>query len=172
MIKSRRNYSYSKAAELLASIISESLTDMARYQNESIQRGIDTQTDINNKKFTALSQNSTLPIRRRRGHGFTPLSTMKTGTVGSSGRDFSNSKSMRATRMIPSKPNTMLSQVLMLNKHGVYHNEGFTSGGMIKGKTVPKREWFGITKDMKKGGTQYEKYVRITLTKIAKSLKK
>ena len=68
----------------------------------------------------------------------------------------------------------MISKVLMLTEWGVYHNEGFTtaSDSMIPGKKVPKREWFGITEEMKKGGKQYEKYVRMTLTKIVGSLKK
>jgi hypothetical protein len=68
----------------------------------------------------------------------------------------------------------MTSKVLMLTEWGVYHNEGFTTGGnsMIPGKKVPKREWFGITKEMEKGGKQYEKYVRMTLTKIVKSINK
>lgn len=40
----------------------------------------------------------------------------------------------------------------MLTDYGVYHNEGFTtaSNSMIPNKKVPKREWFGITKDMQK----------------------
>ena len=99
---------------------------------------------------------------------------MKMGTVGSSGRDFSTSKSLRATKMVPATRSSMASKVIMVNKHGIYHNEGFTTGGksMIPGKKVPKREWIGITKEMEKGGKQYEKYVRMTLTKITQSLKK
>ena len=174
MIKTRRNYSYKKAGNKLVGIIAETLTDMARYQNESIQRGIDTQTDIKGSKFAKLSTESTIPIRNKRGHGFTPLSTMKMGTVGSSGRDFSTSKSLRATKMVPATRSSMASKVIMVNEHGIYHNEGFTTGGksMIPGKKVPQREWFGITKEMEKGGKQYEKYVRMTLTKITQSLKK
>ena len=153
-------------------IIAETLTDMARYQNESIQRGIDTQTDIKGTKYAKLSTASTLPIRSKRGHGFTPLSTMKKGSIGVSGRDFSTSKSLRATKMVPAKQGDLTSKVFMVNEHGIYHNEGFTTGGnsMIPGKKVPKRKWFGITKEMEKGGKQYEKFVRMTLTKIAKSL--
>ena len=172
-MKTRRNYSFGKAASAISGIIAETLTDMARYQNESIQRGIDTQTDINGSKFKKLKTKSTLTIRNRRGHGFTPLSTMKRGTVGASGRDFSSSKSLRATKMVPAKREKLVSAVLMLNEHGVYHNQegGFTSGGMIKGKPVPQREWFGISKEMKKGGQQYEKFVKMTLTKIKGSLR-
>ena len=79
MIKSDRNYSFKKAGEKIEKTIANMLTDMARYQNESIQRGIDTQTDIKGAKFTKLSTISTLPIRNRRGHGFTPLDTIKAG---------------------------------------------------------------------------------------------
>ena len=137
---------------------------MARYQNESIQRGIDTQTDIKGAKYAKLKTDSTLRIRNKRGHGFTPLDTMKTGSK----------KKLRNTKMVPAKQSDLTSKVIMVNEHGIYHNEGFTTGGnsMIPGKKVPKREWFGITKEMKKGGKQYEKYVRMTLTKIVRSIKK
>ena len=64
MIKSKRNYSFKKAKSLIANIIAESLTDMARYQNESIQRGIDTQTNIKGTQFKKL-KNSTLKIRNK-----------------------------------------------------------------------------------------------------------
>ena len=174
MITTSRNYSFGKAANKLMDIIAETLTDMARYQNESIQRGIDTQTDIKGTKYAKLSTASTLPIRSKRGHGFTLLSTMKMGSIGASGRDFSTSKSLRATKMVPAKQSDLTSKVIMVNEHGIYHNEGFTtaSDSMIPGKKVPQREWFGITEEMKKGGKQYEKFVRMTLTKIEKSLKK
>lgn len=62
----------------------------------------------------------------------------------------------------------------MLTDYGVYHNEGFTtaSNSMIPNKKVPKREWFGITKDMQKNGSQYKKFVEMTLFKLARSLQK
>lgn len=164
MITTSRNYSFGKAANKLMDIIAETLTDMARYQNESIQRGIDTQTDIKGTKYAKLSTESTLPIRNKRGQGFTPLDRMKG----------ERQKKLRNTKMVPAERSTMTSKVLMLTEWGVYHNEGFTTGGnsMIPGKKVPKREWFGITKEMEKGGKQYEKYVRMTLTKIVKSINK
>ena len=43
---------------------------------------------------------------------------------------------------------------------------------MIPNKKVPRREWFGITKEMQKGGSQYEKFVKMTLTKIVLSVNK
>lgn len=162
-MKSKRNYSFKKAKNLITGIIKVTLDDMARYQNESIQRGIDTQTDINGAKFAKLKK-STLQIRNKRGHGFTPLDTMKGNTQ----------KKLRNTKIIFAKENNLISKILMLTKHGVYHNEGFVTdeNSMIKNKKVPKREWFGITKDMKTDGKQYKTFVKMTLFKIIQSLKK
>tara|TARA_R110002020_G_scaffold439469_1_gene649972 strand:- start:301 stop:822 length:522 start_codon:yes stop_codon:yes gene_type:complete len=173
-MKTKRNYSFKKASRLINGIISETLTDMARYQNESIQRGIDTSTDIKGRKFKKLSEDSTLPIRNKRMQGFTPLQTMKIGKVGASGADFQSSKSLRATRIIKAKQNSLISKVIMVNKHGVYHNQenGFITKGMIKGAKVEQRQWFGITKDMKSGGSQHKKFVKMTMTKIKNSLRK
>lgn len=164
MIKSKRNYSYDKAAKRVTKIINDTLNDMARFQNESIQRGIDGQTDIRGAKFAKLSTESTLPIRNRRGQGFTPLDRMKG----------SRQKKLRNTKIDFANPSKMVSRVVMVTEYGVYHNEGFTtaSNSMIPNKKVPKREWFGITKDMQKNGSQYKKFVEMTLFKLSRSLKK
>ena len=164
MIKSNRNYSFKKAGDMIRGAVAEMLTDMARYQAEAIQRGISDQIDIKGKKFTPLSEASTLPIRNKRGQGFLPLDRMKGA----------RQKKLRNIKMIPAKPSGLVSQVQMMAEHGVYHNEGFTtsSSSMIPGKKVPKREWFGITKDMKKNGKQYQKFVQMTLFKLARSLTK
>ena len=164
-MKPRRNFSFIKAAALINGIIANSLTTMARYQNESIQRGIDRKTDINDKPFERLRKESTLPIRNRRGHGFTPLDTMQ-----------KTRKSLRITKMIPAKPANLVAKINMVNKHGIYHNQkgGFTTGktSMIPGKAVPQRNWFGISKEMKPNGAKYKNYVRIALREVVRSLKK
>ena len=159
----KRNFSLKKSAALINGIIANSLTTMARYQTEAIERGIDRKTDINDKPFEKLSTDSTLPIRNQRGHGFTPLDTMR-----------KTRKSLRAIQMIPAKPSNLVSKIKMLNKHGVYHNEGFTTGAksMIPGKDVPQRNWFGISKEMKPNGAKYKNYVRIALREVVRSLKK
>ena len=162
-MKTKRHFSFKKSAALINGIIANSLTTMARYQNESIQRCIDRKTDINDKPFERLSKDSTLPIRNQRGHGFTPLDTMR-----------KTRKSLRAIQMVPAKPSNLVSKIKMLNKHGVYHNEGFTTGAksMIPGKDVPQRNWFGISKEMKPNGAKYKNYVKIALREVVRSLKK
>ena len=161
MIKSKRNYSFKKATKLITNIIADTLSQMAVYQNESIQRGLSSSVDINGKSFEKLKQ-STLDIRNKRGQGFTPLDRMKG----------ERQKKLRNTKVIPAKPSKLVSQVKMQTDYGVYHNEGFKTGSnsMIPDKKVPKREWFGITKDMRKNGAQYEKYVRMSLRRIVKSV--
>ena len=164
MIKSKRNYNYDKAAKKIRLIIADTLNDMARYQNESIQRGIDTQTDIKGAKFAKLSTESTLPIRNRRGQGFTPLDRMK----GARQKKLRNTKIDRAT------VSKLVSRVVMMERHGIFHNEGFTTGSnsMIPNKKVPKREWFGITKEMQKNGSQYKKFIEMTVFKLSRSIQK
>ena len=164
-MKSKRNFSFIKASALINGIIANSLTTMARYQNESIQRGIDTKTDIKGKPFERLSKDSTLPIRNQRGHGFTPLDTMQ-----------KTRKSLRITKITTAKPTNLIAKINMVNKHGIYHNQkgGFTTGktSMIPGKDVPQRNWFGISKEMKPNGAKYKNYVRIALREVVRSLKK
>ena len=172
-IKASKNFSFSKSSEAIGTIVARTLNKMARHLNASIQKGIDTSTDIHGKKFKRLSEDSTLPIRNKRKHGFTPLDTMQTTP---SGRQ--SSRSLRATRITTAKPKDlfrgMTSKIRMVQDHGLFHNEGFVTGktSMIPNKKVEKREWFGITKEMKPGGSAYENFVRLALRSMVKSLRK
>ena len=164
-MNTRRNYSFKKAANLITGIIPSSLSDMAVYQNEAIQAGIRNKRDIDGKAFVALKQ-STMEIRNKRGQGFTPLDRMK----GERQKKLRNTKVHKATKR------KLVSKVEMLTSYGVYHNQegGFKIENrfMKKEKQVPQRKWFGITKDMKKGGRRYENYIRMALRKIDLSFKK
>ena len=172
-IKASKNFSFSKSSEAIGTIVARTLNKMARHLNASIQKGIDTSTDIHGNKFKRLSEDSTLPIRNKRKHGFTPLDTMQTTA---SGRQ--SSRSLRATRITTAKPKDlfrgMTSKIRMVQDHGLFHNEGFVTGktSMIPNKKVEKREWFGITNEMKPGGSAYENFVRLALRAMVKSLRK
>ena len=163
-MKTKRNYSFKKAASAINGIIAETLTDMVRYQNEAIQAGIDNSRDIEGNAFEKLSEKSTLPIRNRRKQGFTPLDTMKLG----------RRKKLRHLKVIPATETEFVAKIVMTAKYGVYHNEGFDAKGWFKNnpKKVPARNWFGVTKDMRAGGRRYENYVRMSLMKMAQSLRK
>ena len=164
MIKSRRNYSPGKVALNIDKLIAEMLTDMAKWQNESIQSGIDNKRDIEGKPFTALSKDSTLPIRNRRKQGFTPLDTGKTG----------RKKKLRNTRVYPATQKKHIAIVEMQTSYGVYHNEGFTAKGWFKKhpKKVPARNWFGISKEVRPGGRKYKVFVKTVLMDIGQAMKK
>ena len=161
--KAKRNYSFKKAASLINGIVAETLTDMARYQNEAMQTNLDESKDINDKSFISLKK-STLEIRKKRGQGTLALDTGKMG----------RRKKLRGLKNIPAKKSNLVSKVVMTAEYGVYHNQGFVTAAdsMIPGKKVPARNWFGITKDMRPDGRKYKVYVRMTLMKIAKSLRK
>ena len=164
-MKTRRNYSFKKAAGLISGIIATSLSDMAVYQNEAIQAGIRDKKDIDGKSFVKLKE-STLQIRNRRKQGFTPLDRMK----GERQKKLRNTKVHKATK------GKLVSKVEMLTSYGVFHNQegGFKVQNrfMKEEKQVPQRKWFGITKDMKRGGQKYETYIRRALYKINLSFKK
>ena len=162
MVKVKKNFSFKKAASLIQKNVADSLNVMAVYQNEAIQRGIATSIDIEGKAFKRLSSESTLPIRNKRGQGFTALDRMKG----------ERQKKLRNTKIIKATKAKLISKIQMLTGYGVFHNEGYTTAAdsMIPSKKVAKRNWFGISKEMRKGGKQYEKYARMTLFKIQKSL--
>ena len=163
-MKTKRNYSFKKAASAINGIIAETLTDMVRYQNEAIQAGIDNSRDIEGKAFKKLSDKSTLPIRNRHKQGFTPLDTMKLG----------RKKKLRGLKNIPATKNNLVAKLIMTADYGVYHNEGFDAKGWFKNnpKKVPARNWFGITKDMRADGRRHKNFVKMSMMKMLQSLRK
>ena len=142
----KRNYSPGKLAKALNSAFIDAFKPMIRELNLQIQDTINTSTDIDGKPFEKLKK-STTSIRKKRGQK--PHPPLKiTGK-------------MRGTKIKFATRADLTFEIEMTGKHkGVYygslHNEGFTSRGMISGKTVPARKWFGIPKEYKKGGTRYE----------------
>ena len=57
------------------------------------------------------------------------------------------------------------------NEYMFDHNEGFTTGGFLPGKTVPARKWYGIPKTYKEGGTQYELFLNKIIKEINNKIK-
>ena len=163
MVIAKKNFSFKRSAFFINKNIADSLNLMAAYQNEAIQRGIANKTDINGKRFDRLKE-STLEIRNKRKQGFTPLDRMK----GERAKKLRNTKIEKATQ------SKLVSKVKMMTDYGVYHNEGFDTDpdSMIPNKKVPARRWFGISKEMRSGGKQHEKFIRMALFKIQRSLAK
>jgi hypothetical protein len=143
----KRNYSPGKLAKALNSAFIDAFKPMIRELNVQIQDTINTSTDIDGKPFKKLKK-STTSIRKKRGQPAQPPLKI-TGK-------------MRGTKIKIATKTNLLFEIEMTgkSKKGVYygslHNKGFTSKGMISGKTVPARKWFGIPKNYKKGGARYE----------------
>ncbi|QDP46272.1 MAG: hypothetical protein Unbinned3556contig1001_43 [Prokaryotic dsDNA virus sp.] len=163
MVKVKKNFSFKRAAFFINKNIADSLNLMAVFQNEAIQRGIANKTDINGKRFEPLKE-STLEIRNKRKQGFTPLDRMK----GERAKKLRNTKIEKATQ------SKLISKVKMMTDYGVFHNEGFDvqNNFMKNKKSVPARRWFGISKEMRSGGNQHKKFIRMALFKIQRSLSK
>ena len=77
---------------------------------------------------------------------------------------------MRKTKKTPAKPGPApVAKLEMVGKrkgvhYGAYHNKG--------GKNLPKREWFGMTKSMKPGGSELDKALGIIKLGIIQGWKK
>ena len=143
----KRNYSPGKLEKALTGAFKDAIWPMIRELNMQIQDTVNTSTDIDGKPFEKLKK-STTSIRKKRGQR--PQPPLKiTGK-------------MRGTKIKFATIADLTFEIEMTgkSKKGVYygslHNEGFTSKGMISGKTVPARKWFGIPKKFKKGGSRYE----------------
>jgi hypothetical protein len=142
----KRNYDPKKLAAKMDTIWIDAFKPMIRELNLQIQNGIATSTDIDGKKFKSLKK-STTNIRKQRGQPEQPPLKI--------------TEKMRGTKIVQATKTKPSFEIIMTGRnkgvyYGVLHNEGFTTGGMIPGKKVPARKWFGIPKEYKKGGKKYE----------------
>ena len=143
----KRNYSPGKLAKALNSAFIDAFKPMIRELNVQIQDTINTSTDIDGKPFAKLKKSTTYIRKIRDQSPQPPLKITET---------------MRETKINIATKTNLLFEIEMTgkSKKGVYygslHNKGFISKGMISGKTVPARKWFGIPKNYKKGGARYE----------------
>ena len=82
---------------------------------------------------------------------------------------------MRQTRKKPATPKRQSFTLKSITKYGAYHNTGFTQTNekqWFHKSKVPQREWFGIPKDAKPGGTRYKKMVLDIKNRIKVAFKK
>ena len=160
------NFDFKKMAKAMRQRYTKVINDMFLANiNKTIQQGIESGKDINGDKFEELKDsteqigiNTKNPIKQ-------PL--IRTGN-------------MRKTRLFKATTGNLVARIEMVGKskkgaiYGQYHNKGFTTSpnSAVPNKKVEKREWFGITKEMKPGGSAYENFVRLALRAMVKSLRK
>ena len=140
-------FDFNKLKNKLNSIYKDQLNVMGNGINKAIQDGIDAGKDINDNSFEPL-------------HDITKM------TGGS--KILERTGRMRKTKKNPATTNDLKFEILMDGKsprtgkyYGAYHNIGFTNppGSWFPGTEVGKRNWFGIPKEMRPEGSEYEKMI-------------
>ena len=115
--------------------------------NDAIQNGIDLQEDINGKSYKPMSA----------------VTEVQRALKGTGSKLLDESGNMRKTKLEKANKDNLVFKITNVGKnkqgeyYGTYHNTG--SG-------VPKREWFGIPKESKPGGSDYNKRKEVLLRMI------
>ena len=152
-----KNFNLKRAADFLDEIMVDAVNRMGSHLNKSIQDGLESSRDINGDAFEPLS-----PVTIASRSQSNPKPLLDKGT---------NRQATNALRSIKKEPATSNNPVFVLeatSDYGGLHNTGYTNS---KGVTVPKREWFGITKDIKPGGEQYKKAILEATLRIGAKFK-
>ena len=161
MVKgAKRNYNVRKLGDGVTQAFIDAYRPMVNELNRQIFETTEKSVDIHGKKFKSLKK-STTSIRKKRGKPEQPPLKI-TGKM-------RGTKIIQATKTKPSFEIEMTGT----NKgvyYGALHNQGFTSSGMIPGKKVPARKWFGIPKEYKKGGRKYEEARRQVRDNLRRAL--
>ena len=156
----KSTFSFNKLANKLESIIINDLNVVGSRLNKAIQDGIDQGKDIKGNSFKPLE-----PITIALG-GKKPLN--RTGN-------------MRKTKKTPAKKGNPQFIIEMAGKsrkgayYGAYHNTGFTQTNpkqWFHGSEVKKREWFGVSKSMLPGESEYNKAIKERTFRIRSAWKK
>mgnify|MGYP003660216917 FL=1 len=148
-IKIKTTFNLKKLAINIDKIVADGLNMQAKYLNDSIQNGIDTGTDIYGDSFARLG-GMRIQSRRLKGQGSKILDA--TG----------NMRKTKLIRATGSNPVAGVKQNGRPNKQGNHYGAFHNKGGINElGHNVPKRKWFGITKEMLPGGRLNNKVMEI-----------
>ena len=153
----KKDFNLNRVANFLDEIMVDAVNRMGSHLNKSIQDGLESSRDINGDAFEPLS-----PVTIASRSQSNPKPLLDKGT---------NRQATNALRSIKKEPATSNNPVFVLeatSDYGGLHNTGYTNS---KGVTVPKREWFGITKDIKPGGEQYKKAILEATLRIGAKFK-
>ena len=147
----KKSFSNRKLAGILDDMMAERLNIMGKNVLDGIHNNLDMGLDINDNKFEPLSD-ITSAMRMSKAKGTQPL--VITGN-------------MRKTKLTRASRNNQVYTIELVGKskrtgkiYGAFHNEGYRNGpspSWFPGAKVPKRKWFGITKEMRPGGSDYKK---------------
>ena len=157
----RKTYSFKKLQKKFPGIVVDALNVISRRLVKSIKDGIDRGQDINGNSFESLSANT------KALGGNKPLK--RSGKM----RD-----GLTRTPATVSKPQVIIEMTAKSGDdvYGAFHNQGYKNSfkekQWFKGATIPKREWFGVTKDMKPGGSEIKKAMGEIHPRVASAWRK
>ena len=160
MAKVTKTFSLGKLAKQLDTTIVTGLNQLIVRLNKSIQQNLESGKDINNTTYKSLSPVTQDMRDNRQGYY----------SKGGGGGTLNWSGTMRKTKVTKAKPGPeAVAKIEMTGKrkgvhYGAYHNQG--------GGKLPKREWFGITKDMKPGGKELKTALGLIKLGIIRGWKK
>ena len=141
----KKTFSFKKLAKRLNPLVISNINVMGNRINKAIQDGIESGTDI-------------------RGNAFEKLHPPPTALGGK--KPLKRTGNMRKTKKTPATISNPQFTIEMVGKskrtgkvYGAYHNTGYTNSpeAWFPGAKVEKREWFGIAKSMKPGGSELKK---------------
>jgi len=145
-----KNFNLKRVADFLDDIMVDAINQLGNHLNVSIQNGLDESIDINGKPFERLADAT---IISRAKHPKRPENSPK--PLLDKGQKNPNAENaLRTVKKIPATLANPVFELKAITPYGTLHNTGYTNS---RGVTVPKREWFGKTKDIKPGGDQYKR---------------
>ena len=148
--KIRTNFSFRNVGDALDDIFIDAVNQLGNHLNVSIQNGLDEGVDIHGNPFEPLKPHS---VELRGDSAPKPL--LNRGL-----KSASNPRALRAVGIRKATTQKPMFRLEGKNTHGYWHNRGFKQTSpkqWYTGAVVPKREWFGLTKDVKPGGDQYKR---------------
>ena len=142
----KKTFDFKKLKRKFPGILSDALNVIGNRLVKSMEDGIDRGEDI-------------------KGNSFEPLKSTTMATGGK--RPLKRSGKMKkGLKKDPAKPSDLKFIIEMTEKskgevYGAYHNQGYTNSNKkkqwFKNAKIPKREWFGITKEMQPDGKEMKK---------------
>ena len=159
--KIKKTFDFKKLKRKLPGILSDAINVVGNRLVLSINDGIDKGIDIKGRPFKPLSEHTKAlggnkPLRR-------------------------SGKMKRGLKKDPASPSNLKFVIEMTEKsrgevYGAYHNQGYTNsnkkGQWFKNAKIPKREWFGITKDMQPDGKEFKKAMKEVQARIVAAWRK
>ena len=147
--KIKKTFSFKKLESLMPGIIAQTINTIGNRLVKSIKDNLESGRDINGNSFEGLSAN-----------------TLKLGGNKPLVRSGKMKKGIKKTPATETSPKFVLEMTAKSRGevYGAFHNQGYTNSfkkkQWFKGATIPRREWWGMTKEMQPEGKEFKKAMK------------